>query len=357
MIWNPDGSDSTSYQNTTTPFLIERGDIIRVEGVTNTINDANVSQSTAIVEDFTVEEIQNYAYSSSFNATYTNARNAFPSLVAGGYSIGGTPADIALNPPQVVNIGYAKNASGIANFFGGAGQPVQIGSTVGVYSSTGNTSGGEIQININNVTSPDWGWTVIKLTGGYGWQIGETITVSVEALTTTTNWNDPTAANVPAAPSLTVFTAPIIIQITPDMLIGTSFNNDFTFGVDVNAPNTTNEPGSVVGYNQYGIGDVGFVAPTFVRVEPDPRVVLNGLDAGAVTKMTIRRQIEADDRIMLKNITPPSGSRGVATPSGQGFLIPNDFSEVQKANALNIINQLKAKNAFNKPIEPGITKD
>jgi hypothetical protein len=357
MIWNPDGSDSTSYQNTTTPFLIERGDIIRVEGVTNTINDANVSQSTAIVEDFTVEEIQNYAYSSSFNATYTNARNAFPSLVAGGYSIGGTPADIALNPPQVVNIGYAKNASGIANFFGGAGQPVQIGSTVGVYSSTGNTSGGEIQININNVTSPDWGWTVIKLTGGYGWQIGETITVSVEALTTTTNWNDPTAANVPAAPSLTVFTAPIIIQITPDMLIGTSFNNDFTFGVDVNAPNTTNEPGSVVGYNQYGIGDVGFVAPTFVRVEPDPRVVLNGLDAGAVTKMTIRRQIEADDRIMLKNITPPSGSRGVATPSGQGFLIPNDCSEVQKANALNIINQLKAKNAFNKPIEPGITKD
>ena len=72
--------------------------------------------------------------------------------------------------------------------------------------------------------------------------------------------------------------------------------------------------------------------------------------------MTVRRQIEADDKIMLENITPPSGSRGVATPSGQGFLIPNDFSKVQKANALNIINQLKAKNAFNKPIEPGISK-
>jgi hypothetical protein len=72
--------------------------------------------------------------------------------------------------------------------------------------------------------------------------------------------------------------------------------------------------------------------------------------------MTIRRQVEADDKVMLKNITPPIGSLGVDTPSGQGFLIPNDFTATQKSNALNIINQLKAKNAFDKPIEPGITK-
>ena len=71
--------------------------------------------------------------------------------------------------------------------------------------------------------------------------------------------------------------------------------------------------------------------------------------------MTIRRQIEADDKVMIKNITPPSGSLGIETQSGQGFLIPNDFSPQQKANALNIINQLKAKNAFDKPNEPGIT--
>ncbi len=71
--------------------------------------------------------------------------------------------------------------------------------------------------------------------------------------------------------------------------------------------------------------------------------------------MTIRRQIEADDKVMVKNIEPPSGSLGIETQSGQGFLIPNDFSPIQKANALNIINQLKAKNAFDKPNEPGIT--
>ena len=47
--------------------------------------------------------------------------------------------------------------------------------------------------------------------------------------------------------------------------------------------------------------------------------------------MTVRRQIEADDKVMVKNIIPPSGSLGIQTPSGQGFLIPNDFSQVQKS--------------------------
>ena len=59
---------------------------------------------------------------------------------------------------------------------------------------------------------------------------------------------------------------------------------------------------------------------------------------------------------MLKIPTPPSGSRGIQTPSGQGFLLPRDLSPIQKSNALNIINQLKQKNAFDKPIEPGITR-
>ena len=132
--------------------------------------------------------------------------------------------------------------------------------------------------------------------------------------------------------------------------------NNFTVGVDVGATlGATPESGSVVGYNLYPKGGVGFTAPTFLRVSPDPVTTLNGIPSGAITKFTVRRQIEADDKVMIKNIAPPSGSKGVATPSGQGFLIPNDFSETQKSNALNIINQLKAKNAFDKPNEPGIT--
>ena len=141
-----------------------------------------------------------------------------------------------------------------------------------------------------------------------------------------------------------VMIAGCIRQIAP--------SNNFTIGVDVGG---TAESGSQSGFHNYEKGEVGFIAPTFVRVTPDPTETLIGLPGGEITKMTIRRQIEADDKVMLKNVTPPSGSKGVQTQSGQGFLIPNDFSETQKSNALNIINQLKAKNAFNKPSEPGIT--
>ena len=131
--------------------------------------------------------------------------------------------------------------------------------------------------------------------------------------------------------------------------------NDFTFGVDLGATNIT-VPGTTVGYHTYEKGEVGFTAPTFVQVCPDPQTTLMGLNAGEITKFTIRRQIESETQVTLKIPNPPSGSLGIATPSGQGFLLPRDLSPIQKSNALNIINQLKAKNAFDKPIEPGITR-
>jgi len=37
---------------------------------------------------------------------------------------------------------------------------------------------------------------------------------------------------------------------------------------------------------------------------------------------------------------------GVSSITGEGFLIPNDLSEIQKSNALDIINQERSKNAF-----------
>ena len=50
--------------------------------------------------------------------------------------------------------------------------------------------------------------------------------------------------------------------------------------------------------------------------------------------------------VMIKNAQAPKGSRGTLTPTGGGFLIPKDLSEIQKGNALNIINQLRQKNAY-----------
>ena len=90
-------------------------------------------------------------------------------------------------------------------------------------------------------------------------------------------------------------------------------SNNFTFGVDVGG---TAESGSETGFHNYEKGEVGFTAPTFVQVSPNPLETLIGLPGGEVTKMTIRRQIESDDKVMLKNVTPPSGSRGIETISG-----------------------------------------
>ena len=98
------------------------------------------------------------------------------------------------------------------------------------------------------------------------------------------------------------------------------------------------------------MGAIEVVTPTFLEVTPDPLVALNGLQGGAITKYTIRREVEQDDRVIIRGVQPPSGSKGTETQSGGGYIIPNDLSLQQKENAVNIINQLRAKNAF-----PGAT--
>ena len=327
--WNPNGSDCASYQNPNTAFLIERGDIIRVEGVLNQITN-NFSQSTNVIEDFTVEEVQSYYYTSSF-ADSAQDRNALT----------GTFTFVDNNPGANVYDPGCCSTAAIQTFTG------IIGSTSGVTSGTGNATGATVSIITSagggSPTCP--GWVSITLAGGHGFLLGERIDISKAAIDLTTNWS---------GVGTTGTTAAIRLRVLTSNLANADFNNDFTFGVDVSGSNST-ESGSVTGYHLYEEGEVGFTAPTFIRVTPDPTTALSGLIDGEVTKFTVRRQIEADDKVMLKKVTPPSGSRGVDTPSGQGFLIPNDFSPQQKSNALNIINQLKAKNAFDKPNEPGIT--
>ena len=80
-----------------------------------------------------------------------------------------------------------------------------------------------------------------------------------------------------------------------------------------------------------------------IKVTPDPSTI--GIPDGKIFSMTIRRRIEADDRVIVFQ-DPPSGSKGALTPTGDGFLIPNDFTDTQKRNVQTLINQLKGKNVF-----------
>jgi len=80
-----------------------------------------------------------------------------------------------------------------------------------------------------------------------------------------------------------------------------------------------------------------------IEVTPDPSTL--SIPSGEIYRVTFRRRKQQDSKVLLLQ-TSPSGSNGVLNKSGGGYLIPNDLSETQKINALTIINQLKAKNAF-----------
>jgi hypothetical protein len=94
--------------------------------------------------------------------------------------------------------------------------------------------------------------------------------------------------------------------------------------------------------------DYGFYVPaqTIVQVHPNPQTLKYPVDDGEVPAMTLRKKIGANNRVIVRTPNLPSGSKGVNTKSGGGFLIPFDFSAKQKQNAQILINNLRAKNAF-----------
>jgi hypothetical protein len=81
------------------------------------------------------------------------------------------------------------------------------------------------------------------------------------------------------------------------------------------------------------------------RVYPDPSTLQNKIPNGTILNYTIRRKADNDQSVIVFQ-SAPAGDQGYQTLSGPGYLIPNDFTETQTRNALTLINNLKAKNAF-----------
>jgi hypothetical protein len=80
-------------------------------------------------------------------------------------------------------------------------------------------------------------------------------------------------------------------------------------------------------------------------VYPDPSTLTNKIPNGLIANYTIRRKVDNDQSVIVFQSAPPN-DQGYQTLSGPGYLIPNDFTDTQKRNALTLINNLKAKNAF-----------
>ena len=84
---------------------------------------------------------------------------------------------------------------------------------------------------------------------------------------------------------------------------------------------------------------------TMLEVTPDPATLKDQIPNGIIHGYTIKKRIPADDRVVV-NLQQPSGSRGQITPSGDGYLIPNDLTEIQQGNVQKLINKLKSENVF-----------
>ena len=82
-----------------------------------------------------------------------------------------------------------------------------------------------------------------------------------------------------------------------------------------------------------------------INVTPDPTTY--NIPSGSVESFTIRRKIERNDRLIIYTDIP-KGSTGVNSISSEGYIIPEDLTEIQKQNAQIIINNLKSKRAFTK---------
>ena len=90
--------------------------------------------------------------------------------------------------------------------------------------------------------------------------------------------------------------------------------------------------------------DAGFVYNRLI-VNPNPRTLAKPIPSGSILSATVRKRIEDDSKVII-DLLQPSGSRGISTISGDGYLIPNDLTNIQQRNVQKIINKLQSENVF-----------
>jgi hypothetical protein len=125
------------------------------------------------------------------------------------------------------------------------------------------------------------------------------------------------------------------------------FTQDFTVTnvIQYSDPSLIASSGSRVYSCSISTGPAAISIYDTFQVYPDPSTLTNNIPDGTILNYTIRRKADNDQSIIVFQSSPPN-DQGYQTLSGPGYLIPNDFTEIQTRNALTLINNLKAKNAF-----------
>ena len=101
--------------------------------------------------------------------------------------------------------------------------------------------------------------------------------------------------------------------------------------------------------------DPGFVYDTLI-VSPDPTTLPKPILSGSISAATIVKRVNDDTKVIV-DMAQPINQKGAITPSGDGYLIPDDLSSTQQDNVQKIINVLKSQNSFTNPPDANETQD
>ena len=103
--------------------------------------------------------------------------------------------------------------------------------------------------------------------------------------------------------------------------------------------------------------DAGFMFDT-LKVTPDPSKFKadEQILSGSIMAATLIKRKDNDTKVVL-NLNQPTNQIGSLTPSGDGYLIPDDLTSTQMDNVQKIINVLKSQNSFTNPPDSNETQD
>ena len=291
--WNPSGSGMREYENTDTPFLIQRGDIIRVEGFTEKQFQGNITADSNFIEDFTIMDMVDYYYSSSAqllslnvgDVPYVNGQGSTSGQLYGNITAGGLGGvEIAGN--------YAGTTAGTMTAALGTGGAIATFTANGTiiteaYISVSGSTGNPIAVppNIADYAVGDT-FAIDGTAIGAG---GFSIVIAIENMKSKIDQS----TGVSILVSDTGSDNPFIMKARN--ACGTTFTN------------------TTAGY--YPVK-----WPSFLVTDRDPEIVLNGVAKGEIKRFTLRRQIEDDSSVMIYNIEPPTIIPTVTSSSYSGIL-------------------------------------
>ena len=154
------------------------------------------------------------------------------------------------------------------------------------------------------------------------------------------------------------YSQPFLIEVGDEIRVTHNISSNNLAEVFVTQDFTVTEVGSRedLGFGSGDCDTIAWVSPTAneilnsrcfdrVKVSPDPSTLEQPITDGEIYNFTIRRRVNADDRVIIFQ-TPPKNVEGAATPSPSGYLVPADMTPIQKRNVRSLITQLNAKNAF-----------